>query len=109
MSEYNQQRADIDRCRREIVALEAQIRAGHPDLRGLCLALADWSGELRLLQGANEAAETPILAPVCADVPDLGPVTPLDARGRDVGAAWRDPGLLGRFPPPNPATWRWCW
>ena len=26
-----------------------QIRAGHPDLEGLCLALADWSGELRLL------------------------------------------------------------
>lgn len=25
------------------------IRAGHPDLQGLCLALADWSSELRLL------------------------------------------------------------
>ena len=50
------QRADIDRCRREIGAIEAQILAGHPDLRGLCLALSDWRAELRLLQGANEAA-----------------------------------------------------
>ena len=95
MSEYNQQRADIDRCRREIVALEAQIRAGHPDLRGLCLALSDWSCELRLLLGANEATEMARLAPGCADLPEVGPVTPLDARGRDVGAAWRDPGLWG--------------
>ena len=26
------------------------LRNGHPDLRGLCLALADWCAELRLLQ-----------------------------------------------------------
>jgi hypothetical protein len=26
-----------------------QIRSGHPDLQGLCLALADWSAELRLI------------------------------------------------------------
>jgi hypothetical protein len=40
----------IARCRREIAAIEVQIRAGHPDLQGLCLALADWSAELcRLL------------------------------------------------------------
>jgi hypothetical protein len=37
------------RCRREIADIEAQIRSGHPDLEGLCLALTDWSGELRLL------------------------------------------------------------
>ena len=30
--------------------MEAQIRAGHPDLEGLCRALVDWSAELRLLQ-----------------------------------------------------------
>ena len=95
MSECYQQRADIDRCRREIAALEAQIRAGHPDLRGLCLALADWSCELRLLQAANEATEMARLAPVCADLPDVGPVTPPDAGGRGVGAAWRDKGLWG--------------
>ncbi len=95
MSDCDQQRADIDRCRREIAAIEAQIRAGHLDLRGLCLALADWSGELRLLQAANEATETTLLAPVCAELPSSGPVTPPEVRGRDVGAAWRDPGLGG--------------
>jgi hypothetical protein len=42
----------MDRCRREIAAIKKQIRAGNPDLEGLCLALADWSGELRIL--ANE-------------------------------------------------------
>jgi len=29
--------------------VEIQLRAGHPDVEGLCLALADWSAELRLL------------------------------------------------------------
>jgi len=41
---------DIERCRREIAAIEALIRAGHPDLEGLCLALSDWCGELRLIE-----------------------------------------------------------
>lgn len=40
----------MDRCQAEITAVEAQIRAGHPDLQGLCLALADWSAELRLFR-----------------------------------------------------------
>jgi len=40
----------IERCHREIAEIEAQILAGHPDLAGLCLALSDWSAELRLLQ-----------------------------------------------------------
>ena len=31
------------RCRREIAAIEAEIRAGNPDLQGLCLGLSDWS------------------------------------------------------------------
>jgi hypothetical protein len=30
-----------------------QLRAGHPDVEGLCLALADWSAELRLLLAAR--------------------------------------------------------
>jgi len=38
----------MDRCRREIAAIEAEIRAGNPDLQGLCLALSDWSAELRI-------------------------------------------------------------
>ncbi len=74
MNECNQRRADIDRCRREIAAIEAQILAGHPDLRGLCLALSDWSGELRLLQGANIAAELTQFVPVCARFAKGGPV-----------------------------------
>jgi hypothetical protein len=40
----------MERCRREIAAIEAEIRAGNPDLPGLCLALSDWHAELRLLQ-----------------------------------------------------------
>ena len=49
-SECGRQSADIERCRREIAAIEAEIRAGHRDLRGLCLALSDWWGELRLIE-----------------------------------------------------------
>ena len=39
----------MERCQREIAALEAEILAGNPDLPGLCLALSDWSAELRIL------------------------------------------------------------
>ena len=37
-------------------AAEAQIRGGHPDLEGLCLALSDWCAELRLLQASRGLA-----------------------------------------------------
>ena len=40
----------MDRCRREIVSIEAEILAGNPDLPGLCLALSDWCAELRIMQ-----------------------------------------------------------
>jgi hypothetical protein len=40
----------MDRCRQEIATIEAEILAGNPDLHGLCLALSDWSAELRILQ-----------------------------------------------------------
>ena len=40
----------MERCRREIAAIEAEILAGNPDLPGLCLALRDWIAELRILQ-----------------------------------------------------------
>ena len=40
----------MERCRREIAAIEAEIRAGNPDLPALCLALRDWHAELRILQ-----------------------------------------------------------
>jgi hypothetical protein len=37
-------------CRREIAEIESQLRAGHPDVTGLVLALSDWRAELRLLE-----------------------------------------------------------
>ena len=40
--------------------MEAKIRSGHPDLHGLCLALSDWSEELRRIErdmAQNERAE----------------------------------------------------
>ena len=40
----------MERCRHEITAIEVEILAGNPDLPGLCLALSDWSAELRILQ-----------------------------------------------------------
>ena len=42
---------DIERCRAEIVSAERSLRSGHPDIAGLCLALADWSTELRIIEG----------------------------------------------------------
>jgi hypothetical protein len=49
----------MDRCRREIAAIEAEILAGNPDLPGLCLALRDWNAELRILQDeGRRQAET---------------------------------------------------
>ena len=44
----------IERCRQEIAKIEALIRAGHADVEGLCLALSDWSEELRLLEAENK-------------------------------------------------------
>ena len=45
---------EMDRCRAEIAEAQRLLRAGHPDVEGLCMALADWSGELRLLESAEE-------------------------------------------------------
>ena len=47
----------MERCRREIAAVEAEILAGNPDLQGLCLALSDWSAELRILQDEERRRE----------------------------------------------------
>lgn len=49
MSDDEYQR-EIERCRREIAEVERLLRSGHPDVEGLCLALADWHAELRLLE-----------------------------------------------------------
>ena len=49
----------MERCNREIAAIEAEIRAGNPDLQKLCLTLSDWSAELRILQNEERRqAET---------------------------------------------------
>lgn len=40
---------EVARCHGELANIEAQLRAGHPDVEGLVLALADWSQELRIL------------------------------------------------------------
>lgn len=40
---------EIERCEQEIAEIEALLGSGNPDVEGLCLALADWSAELRLL------------------------------------------------------------
>ncbi len=47
----------MERCRREIAAMEAELLAGNPDLEGLCLALSDWSVELRILQDEERRRE----------------------------------------------------
>jgi hypothetical protein len=59
--------AEIARCRRERDVAEAALRAGHPDVQGLCRALVDWSAELRLLQASQGlATAAPRLAHVRA-------------------------------------------
>lgn len=45
-----QWRREAERCRGEIAEAERLLRAGHPDVAGLCLALHDWSQELRILE-----------------------------------------------------------
>ena len=56
----------MKRCKREIVAIEAEILAGNPDVEGLCMALRDWSEELRILEaeqrqekGSRHAEDSP--------------------------------------------------
>src|ERR1700730_14963557 len=38
-----------ERCHAEIAEIERQLRSGHPDVGGLCLALADWWAELHMV------------------------------------------------------------
>ncbi len=52
--EEDQLRREIERCHREMAEAEALLRAGHPDVAGLCLALHDWAQELRILQREHE-------------------------------------------------------
>ena len=45
----NDWQLQFERCEREIAECEQQLREGHPEVEGLCRAIADWSGELVLL------------------------------------------------------------
>jgi hypothetical protein len=56
-------REGIDQCQREIAVIEDQLRAGHPDVQGLCLALADWSAELRIIEEEQRQEKPPGLSP----------------------------------------------
>ncbi len=47
----------MERCKREIAAIEAELIAGNPDVQGLVLALSDWSAELRILQDEERRRE----------------------------------------------------
>lgn len=53
-------RRETERCQKEIAEIEGLLRSGHPDVEGLCLALSDWSAELRLLEDEkSRRAEVP--------------------------------------------------
>ena len=47
----------MERCKREIAAIEAEILAGNPDVAGLCLALSDWWAELRIIEAEQRQEE----------------------------------------------------
>ncbi len=48
---------EIERCHREISAVELELLAGNPDIVGLVLALSDWPMELRILQNEERRRE----------------------------------------------------
>jgi hypothetical protein len=54
---------DIERCRREIAIIEAELLAGNRDVQGLCLALSGWWAELRILEAQQRREEPPGLNP----------------------------------------------
>jgi hypothetical protein len=54
---------EIERCRREIAAIEAELLAGNPDVKGLCMALSDWWAELRILEAEQRREKPPGLNP----------------------------------------------
>ena len=55
--------AELQRCRVEIESARIQLLDGHPDIRGLLLALCDWCEEeriiLELLRSGAEADSNP--------------------------------------------------
>jgi hypothetical protein len=49
----------VERCHREIAAIEAELLAGNPDVAGLCLALSDWWAELRIIETEQKQEQRP--------------------------------------------------
>jgi hypothetical protein len=49
---------DLARCDAEIAACKAKLRAGHKDVDGLMLAIADWAAEKRLIEEAIRLRES---------------------------------------------------
>jgi hypothetical protein len=49
----------VDRCLAEITQVESLLSAGHPDIEGLMLALADWSAELGILRAMHTDEKPP--------------------------------------------------
>jgi hypothetical protein len=43
-----------------LAEVEEKLRGGHPDIEGLCLALMDWSAEMRLIKGERARRERDI-------------------------------------------------
>ncbi len=56
----------MERCKREIAAIEAEILSGNPDVEGLCPALSDWWTELRILELEQRREKPPGLNPAAA-------------------------------------------
>ena len=57
----------VERCRREIAAIEGELLAGNPDVEGLCLALSDWYAELRILEAEQRQEKPPGLNPAAGE------------------------------------------
>jgi hypothetical protein len=57
----------MERCKREIAAIEAELLAGNPDVEGLCLALSDWWAELRIIEAEQRREKPPGLNPAARE------------------------------------------
>ena len=53
----------MERCRQEMAAIEVELQVGNPDVAGLCLALSDWSEELRILEQEQRQEKPPGMNP----------------------------------------------
>ena len=56
----------MERCLREIAAIEAELLSGNPDVAGLCLALSDRWAELRIIQASGSEDAPGSSSPIAA-------------------------------------------